>query len=100
MEDALQTQVTGLYHLVTQLLHWVTAVEGRQEHPIEVDSDLEDEDEGSGSDGGVLIQVLPPVVVGWLIPIEDDEVEEMDSEIEEGLAIEIAAMDPAPAYTK
>jgi len=27
-------------------------------------------------------------------------VEETDSEIEEGLVIEIAAMDPAPAYTE
>ena len=36
------------------------------------------------------------------VPIEDlgEESEVEDSEIEEGLAIEIAAMDPAPAYTE
>jgi len=39
------------------------------------------------------------------VPIEDleeeeEEDEEYDSEIEEGLAIEIAALDPAPAYTE
>jgi len=37
-----------------------------------------------------------------LVPIEDlaGEEEEEDSEIEEGLTIEIAALDPAPAYTE
>ena len=99
VEDALQTQVTGLHHLVSQLLRWVTALEGRQEHLIEVDSDSEGEDSGSDEEAPVLMP--PPVVVGRLIPIEDDEEEEeTDSDIEEELAIEIAAMDPAPAYTE
>jgi len=43
------------------------------------------------------------VALTQLVPIEDlgEESEEVeDSEIEEGLAIEIAAMDPAPAYTE
>ena len=43
-------------------------------------------------------------MVYQLVPIEDleEEAEEVveDSEIEEGLAIEIAALDPAPAYTE
>ena len=38
IEDALRIEVTGLRHLVPQLLCRVTALEGRQEHPIEVDT--------------------------------------------------------------
>jgi len=100
VKDALQTQVTGLHHLVSQLLRWVTALEGRQEHPIEVEDDS-DEEEDSGSDEAP-VPVPAPGVVYQLVPIEDleEEEEEADSEIEEGLAIEIAAMDPAPAYTE
>ena len=41
IEDALRIEVTGLHHLVSQLLRWVTALEGRQEHPIEVVDDSE-----------------------------------------------------------
>ena len=50
----------------------------------------------------VPVLVLAPGVVYQLVPIEDlgGEEEEEESEIEEGLAIEIAALDPAPAYTK
>jgi len=101
VEDALQTQVTGLHHLVSQLLRWVTALEGRQEHPIEVEDDLEEEEEESEEDEEMDPILVPgPSVVGRLVPIEEDLVEETDSEIEEGLVIEIAAMDPAPAYTE
>jgi len=46
------------------------------------------------------VPVPLPGVVYQLVLIEDEEVEETDLEIEEGLAIEIAAMDPAPAYTE
>jgi len=42
VKDALQTQVTGLRHLVSQLLRRVTALEGWEEHLIEVDDDSED----------------------------------------------------------
>ena len=43
VEDALQTQVTGLRHLVSQLLRRVMVLEGRWEHPIEVEDDSEEE---------------------------------------------------------
>jgi len=116
IEDALQIEVTGLRHLVSQLFRWVIALEGRQEHPIEVEDSLEDE-EGSSEDDGVdldeVFRVIPreeelapvlvpaPGVVYQLVPIEDlEEEEEEDSEIKEGLVIEIAALDPAPAYTE
>jgi len=49
------------------------------------------------------VPVPAPGMVYQLVPIEDlgEESEEVeDLEIEEGLAIEIAAMDPAPAYTE
>ena len=49
------------------------------------------------------VPVPAPGMVYQLVPIEDlgEESEEVeDSDIEEGLAIEIAAMDPAPAYTE
>jgi len=73
-----------------------------QDHLIEGEDDLGDEEEASRSededDGRVPVLVLASVV-GWLVPIEDDE-EVEDSEIEEELVIEIATMDPAPAYTE
>jgi len=86
--------------LVSQLLCWVTALEGHQEHPIEVEDNSEEE-EDSGSDEAP-VPVPAPGVMYQLVPIEDleEEEEEMDSEIEEGLVIEIAAMDPALAYTE
>jgi len=87
----------GLRHLVSQLLRRVTALEGRQEHPIEVEDDSEGEEESSEDKAPV--PVPAPGVVYQLVPIKDLE-EEEDSEIEEGLAIEIAALDPAPAYTE
>ena len=96
VEDELQLQVMGLRHLVSQLLRWVMALEGRREHPIEVEDDSEEEEEDSGSE-----EAPAPGVVYQLVPIEDLEEEDLEgSEIEEGLAIEIAAMDPAPAYTE
>jgi len=98
IEDTLRIEVTGLRHLVSQLLRWVTALEGRQEHPIEVEDDSSEEAEES-SEGEAPV----PGVVYQLVPIEDLEEEEEeveDSEIEEGLVIEIAALDPAPAYTE
>ena len=61
------------------------------DHLIEIEDDSEEKESGSEDDGRVPVQVLPPVV-GWLIPIKDDEVEETDSEIEEELAIEIATI--------
>ena len=101
IEDALRIEVTGLRHLVSQLLRRVTALEGRQEHPIEVEDDSDEEAEESSEEEAV--PVPAPGMVYQLVPIEDlgEESEEVeDSEIEEGLAIEIAAMDPAPAYTE
>jgi len=101
IEDALRIEVTGLRHLVSQLLRRVTALEGRQEHPIEVEDDSSEEEAEESSEDEAPVPV--PGMVYQLVPIEDlegesEEVE--DSEIEEGLAIEIAAMDPAPAYTE
>jgi len=103
IEDALRIEVTGLRHLVSQLLRRVTALEGRQEHPIEVEDDSDEEEAEESSEGGSPVPVPAPGMVYQLVPIEDlegesEEVE--DSEIEEGLAIEIAALDPAPAYTE
>jgi len=112
IEDALRIEVTGLHHLVSQLLRRVTALEGRQEHPIEVEDDSdeeeaeessEDEEAEESSEDEAPVPVPAPGMVYQLVPIEDleEESEEIeDSEIEEGLAIEIAAMDPAPAYTE
>jgi len=100
IEDALRIEVTGLHHLVSQLLRRVTALEGRQEHPIEVEDDSSEE---AGESSGDEVPVPAPGMVYQLVPIEDleEESEEVeDSEVEEGLAIEIAAMDPAPAYTE
>jgi len=102
IEDALRIEVTGLRHLVSQLLRRVTALEGRQEHPIEVEDDSDEEAEERSEDEAP-VPVPAPGMVYQLVPIEDlgEESEEVeDSEIEEGLAIEIAAMDPAPAYSK
>jgi len=102
IEDALRIEVTGLRHLVSQLLRRVTALEGRQEHPIEVEDDSDEEAEESSEDEAP-VPVPAPGMVYQLVPIEDlgEESEEIeDSEVEEGLAIEIAAMDPAPAYTE
>jgi len=102
IEDALRIEVTGLRHLVSQLLRRVTALEGRQEHPIEVEDDL-DEEAGESSEDEAPVPVPAPGMVYQLVPIEDlgEELEEVeDSEIEESLAIEIAAMDPAPAYSE
>jgi len=79
----------------------VTALEGRQEHPIEVKDDSDEEAEGS-SEGEAPVPVPTLGMVYQLVPIEDLEEEEEeveDSEIEEGLAIEIAALDPALAYS-
>jgi len=100
IEDALWIEVTGLRHLVSQLLRRVTALEGRQEHPIEVEDDSEEEEESSEDEAPVPVRA--PGVVYQLVPIEDlaEEEEAEDSEIEEGLAIEIATLDPAPAYTE
>jgi len=93
--------VTGLHHLVSQLLRQVTALEGRQEHPIEVEDDSDEEAEESSEDEAP-VPVPAPGMVYQLVPIEDlgeEEEEVEDLEIEEGLAIEIAALDPAPAYS-
>jgi len=100
IEDALRIEVTGLRHLVSQLLRRVTALEGRQEHPIEVEDDSDEEAEESSEDE---TPVPVPGMVYQLVPIKDLEEEEEeveDSEIEEGLAIEITALDPAPAYSE
>jgi len=115
IEDALWIEVMGLRHLVSQLMRRVMALEGRQEHPIKVEDSSEDEDDDE-DDGGVdldeVFWVIPreenlapvpvpaPGVMYQLVPIEDLAEEEEDSEIEEGLAIEIAALDPAPAYSE
>ena len=56
---------------------------------------------GGDSEDGVPVPVPAPGMVYQLVPIEDLEEEEEeveDSDIEEGLAIEIAALDPAPPY--
>jgi len=116
IEDALRIEVTGLRHLVSQLMHQVTALEGRPEHPIAVEDSSEDGDDEDDDDGGVdldeVFRTIPgeenlapvpvpaPGMVYQLVPIEDlaEEEEVEDSEIEEGLAIEIAALDPAPPY--
>jgi len=103
IEDALRIEVTGLRHLVSQLLRRVTALEGRQEHPIEVEDDSDEEEAEESSEDEAPVLVPAPGMVYQLVPIEDleEESEEIeDSEVEEGLAIEIAAMDPAPAYTE
>jgi len=126
IEDALWVEVTGLRHLVSQLMRRVTALEGRQEHPIEVedsseDGDDEDDDEDGvdleevfrvilGEENLVPVPVPAPGMVYQLVPIEDlaeEEVEDSeieeeveDSEIEEGLAVEIAALDLAPPYVQ
>jgi len=115
IEDVLRIEVMGLRHLVSQLLRQVTALEGRQEHPIEVEDSSEDkdDDDDDGVDLDEVFRVVPreenlapvpvpaPGMVYQLVPIEDlAEEEEEDSEIEEGLAIEIVALDPAPAYTE
>jgi len=100
IEDALRIEVTGLRHLVSQLLRRVTALEGRQEHPIEVEDDSEEGEEESSEDKAP-VPVPAPGMVYQLVPIEDLEEEEEeveDSEVEEGLAIEIAALDLAPPY--
>ena len=97
IEDALRIEVMGLRHLVSQLLRWVTALEGRQEHPIEVEDNSDEEAEESSEDEAP-VPVPAPGMVYQLVPIEDLE-EDEDEEIEEGLAIEIAALDPAPAYS-
>jgi len=117
IEDALRVEVTGLRHLVSQLMRWVTALEGRQDHPIEVEDSSEDGDDEDDDEDGVdldeVFRVIPgeenllpvlvpaPGTVYQLVPIEDLAEEEVeDSEIEEGLAIEIAALDPAPPYVQ
>ena len=103
IEDALRIEVTGLHHLVSQLLHRVTALEGRQEHPIEVEDDSGEEEAEESSEDEAPVPVPAPGMVYQLVPIEDleEESEEVeDSEVEEDLAIEIAALDPAPAYTE
>jgi len=100
IEDALRIEVTGLHHLVSQLLRRVTALEGRQEHPIKVEDSSEDGDGSDNEDEDLApVPVPAPGVVYQLVPIED-LAEEEEEEIEEGLVIEIAALDPAPAYTE
>jgi len=102
IEDALRIKVTGLRHLVSQLLRRVTALEGRQEHPIEVEDDSDEEEAEESSEDEAPVPVPAPGMVYQLVLIEDLEEEEEeveDLEIEEGLAIEIAALDPAPAYS-
>jgi len=102
IEDALWIEVTGLRHLVSQLLRRVMALEGRQEHPIEVEDDSDEEEAEESSEDEAPVPVPAPGMVYQLVPIEDLEEEEEeveDSEIEENLAIEIAALDPAPAYS-
>jgi len=63
IEDALRIEVTGLRHLVSQLLRRVTALEGRQEHPIKVEDSSEDEDDDDEEDEGVdldeVFRVMP-----------------------------------------
>jgi len=101
IEDALRIEVTGLCHLVSQLLRRVTALEGRQEHLIEVEDDSEEEEESSEDEAPV--PVPAPGMVYQLVPIEDleeDEEEAEDSEIEEDLAIEIAATGGEGAFTQ
>ena len=84
---------------MSQLLRRVTALEGRQEHPIEVEDDSDEEAEESSEDEAPVL-VPAPGIVYQLVPIEDlEEEEEEEEEIEEDLAIEIAALDPAPAYS-
>ena len=64
---------------------------------------LSDEEEEESLGDEAPVPVPAPGMVYQLVPIEDLEGEEEeveDSDIEEGLAIEIAAMDPAPAYSK
>jgi len=102
IEDALRIEVTGLRHLVSQLLRRVTALEGRQEHPIEVEDNSDEEGAEESSEDEAPVPVPAPGMVYQLVPIEDlEESEEVeDSEVEEGLAIEIAAMDLAPAYSE
>jgi len=100
IEDALRIEVTGLRHLVSQLLRRVTALEGRQEHLIEIEDDSEEVEESLEDEAPV--PVPAPGMVYQLVPIEDLEEEEEevgDSEIEEDLAIEIAALDLALAYS-
>jgi len=103
IEDVLRIEVTGLRHLVSQLLRRVTALEGRQEHPIEVEDDSGEEEVEESSEDEAPVPAPAPGMVYQLVPIEDlgeEEEEVEDSEIEEGLAIEIAALDPAPAYSE
>jgi len=73
IEDALRIEVTGLRHLVSQLLRRVTALEGRQEHPIEVEDSSEDEDDDDEDDGGVdldeVFRVIPREGDLILVPV-------------------------------
>jgi len=79
---------------------WVIllAMQHGRDHPIEIEDNSGDEEEVSKSDGGSPIWVPPPVIC-QLVPIEEDK-EVGDLEIEEELAIEITAIDLAPAYTE
>jgi len=61
IEDALRIEVTGLRHLVSQLLRRVTALEGRQEHPIEVEDDSEAEE---SSEDEAPVPVPAPGITG------------------------------------
>jgi len=63
IEDALRIEVTGLRHLVSQLLRRVTALEGRQEHLIEVEDDSDEEAEESLEDEAP-VPVLAPGITG------------------------------------
>jgi len=75
IEDALRIEVTGLHHLVSQLLHRVTALEGRQEHLIEVEDDSDEEEESSeeeeeSSEEEAPVPVPAPGMVYQLVPID------------------------------
>jgi len=63
IEDALRIEVTGLHHLVSQLLRRVTALEGRQEHPIEVEDDSDEEEAEESSEGEAPVPVPAPGMV-------------------------------------
>ena len=85
--------IDRLQGLVDELLNRVTALEGREDHPIEI----------LDSPAPLPVRILVDDA-HRLVPIEelapDSEEEDEDSEIEEGIAIEIAALDPAPPYVE
>jgi len=67
----LQRQITGLCHLVDQLLTWVTVLEGRRDSPIELpDSPM-----------ALPVWILPPAEYR-LVPIKDLGEEEEDEGVD------------------